>query len=76
MQEFYIHIHSVEEAREFVAICSQIPADINLSSGKREVDGKSLLGVLSLDLAIPVRAEIVSGEKVNLSVFEQFVEGV
>lgn len=76
MQEFYIHIHSVEEAREFVAICSQIPADINLSSGKREVDGKSLLGVLSLDLTIPVRAEIVSGEKVNLSVLKQFLEDV
>lgn len=76
MQKFFVHIHSIEEAREFVAICSQLPADINLSSGKREVDGKSLLGVLSLDLTIPVQVEIISGEKVNLSVFEQFVEGV
>lgn len=71
-KELQVLIHSVQEAKEFVHICEQINGDINISSGKRDADGKSILGILSLDLSLPLQVEIISTEQVDLSVFQKF----
>ncbi len=42
--------HSVEEVQSFVNQAERWPADVDVSLGSCMVDGKSLLGVLSLGI--------------------------
>ena len=49
MKKFLVRIRSVQEAKEFVQICEQINGD-----------GKSIMGILSLNLAIPLHVEVIS----------------
>lgn len=46
----YVRIKGIERAKEFVAKAMPVVGDIVVTRGKFAVDGKSLLGVLSLDL--------------------------
>lgn len=48
-----IIITQIKDAYEFCRICSQQPFDVRLQSGRQIVDGKSQLGIFSLDLSTP-----------------------
>jgi len=58
MQEFTIHLHSVRDVNEFVALTAPL-CGVSLSDGFRTVDGKSFMEIfcLKLDGPITVRAE-------------------
>lgn len=66
-----ILLNTVEKAKKFVIIASKNIGDITVKSGSYIVDGKSLLGIFSLDLSTPVEvyisspinAEVISGLK-------------
>ena len=67
MQEFTIHLRSVRDVNEFVALTAPL-CSVTLSDGFRTVDGKSFMEIfcLKLDGPISVRAEC-GGEE-----FERF----
>ena len=48
-------LNNIESVNRFVAKMSEKDYDIDLSSGKYLVNGKSMMGVLSLDLTKPVK---------------------
>lgn len=58
MEKKKIFFGSVEKALEFVECASKTDAEIRLISGTSIVNGKSLLGVLSLNLTEPITLEI------------------
>ncbi len=60
MKEFEIRLSLPEEIKEFVKITSQCPFDIDLLSGRYVVDGKSILGIFSLDLTKPITVRVYS----------------
>lgn len=74
MKKFLVRIRSVQEAKEFVRICEQINGDVNVSNGKREVDGKSIMGILSLDLSIPLHVEVISDTEISNTIFGNLEE--
>lgn len=74
MKKFLVRIRSVQEAKEFVQICEQINGDVNVSNGKREVDGKSIIGILSLDLSIPLHVELISDAEISNTIFGNLEE--
>ena len=74
MKNFLVRIRSVQEAKEFVQICEQINGDVNVSNGKREVDGKSIIGILSLDLSIPLHVELISDAEISNTIFGNLEE--
>lgn len=76
MKKFLVRIRSVQEAKEFVQICEQIKEDVNVSNGKREVDGKSIMGILSLDLAIPLHVEVISDTEISDIMFGNLEEKI
>lgn len=46
-----ININTIEKAKEFVSICSKYhDGDILVKQNKYAVDGKSILGIFSLNL--------------------------
>ena len=49
-----IDLQDVSKVKDFVALAQKYTAEITLSSGKYCVDGKSILGIFSLDLSKPV----------------------
>ncbi len=56
-----IKLNTINEAKDFVNICSKYHDDeIYLNQGKYIVDGKSILGVFSLNLLEPVKVVIDS----------------
>lgn len=54
----YIRLDSVEKVKEFVNNIQSCEGEIDLISGRYEVDGKSLLGVFSLDLTKPIEVRV------------------
>lgn len=60
-----ININTIEKAKEFVSICSKYHnGDILVKQNKYAVDGKSTLGIFSLNLVEPVKV-IMDSENDN-----------
>lgn len=60
-----ININTIEKAKEFVSICSKYHnGDILVKQNKYAVDGKSILGIFSLNLVEPVKV-IMDSENDN-----------
>ena len=58
MKNIKVCINAIEDVKEFNSICSKSMCDIDVGSGKYIVDGKSILGLYSLDLTKPVCVSI------------------
>ncbi len=55
MIEFNISINSVHAVKQFVEAANKYDFDIDLSSGRYSIDGKSIMGIFSLDLEKPIK---------------------
>ena len=54
MKAVNIKLSLAENVKSFVNIASRYPYDIDLRVGRHVVDGKSILGIFSLDLLNPI----------------------
>ena len=54
MKAVNIKLSLAENVKTFVNIANRYPYDIDLRVGRHVVDGKSILGIFSLDLTKPV----------------------
>lgn len=68
MEKIQVLLNSVDKVREFSMIASGVDCNFDLKSGRYIIDGKSIMGIFSLDLSQPLelvgtnekdRAEIV-----------------
>ena len=64
-----VNLNNIESAKKFVEICNYYQSEINVYSGRYIIDGKSILGILSLNLLNPVEVEIVSKSEVEANSF-------
>lgn len=55
----YIQLDSVEKVKEFVGSMELYQTEMDLISGHREVDARSLLGIFSLDLTKPLEVRVL-----------------
>lgn len=58
MRAVNIKLSLAENVKQFVNIASRYPYDIDLRVGRHVVDGKSILGIFSLDLSKPITLEV------------------
>ena len=58
MKVVNIKLSLLENAKRFADIASRYPFDVDLRVGRYVVDGKSVLGVCSLDMSKPITVEI------------------
>jgi phosphotransferase system HPr-like phosphotransfer protein len=58
MKEVEIRLSLPEDIKEFVKVTMKYPFDIDLLSGRYVVDGKSILGIFSLDLKEPIKVRM------------------
>lgn len=55
---FEIKLDTIKKVKDFVEIANSIPNLVDVSRGRFSVDGKSLLGMFSLDLEQDLKATI------------------
>lgn len=60
MITFHVLLNTVDKVKEFVKISSRYPFEIDLSSGRYVVDGKSIMGIFSFDLHKPVEVRVLA----------------
>ena len=54
MKSVKIRLSTIADVRDFVNIVAKSDTDIDLASGRYVVDGKSIMGIFSLDLLSPI----------------------
>lgn len=54
MNSVNIRLSTIADVRDFVNIVAKSDIDIDLQSGRYVVDGKSIMGIFSLDLLSPI----------------------
>lgn len=59
MEKFNVNLPTIKDVKDFVNLVNEFPNEVKVSSGNYIVDGKSILGLLSLDLSKSVTVEVV-----------------
>ena len=62
MKSIKISLELAQRVKEFVNITQDYPYEILLKSGKYVVDAKSILGIFSLDLSLPITVEVYAND--------------
>ena len=76
MKELYIKLTTIADVQNFVNTVHTIKGDIDLTSGRYTVDGKSIMGIFSLNLldAIKVTAQDADYEELLVKLAPFIVE--
>lgn len=69
-----ILLNEFNMVNKFSSVAQTFISDVDLSNGRYVVNGKSLLGIYSLNLSTPVIAEIYSNDEKELKKFEEAME--
>ena len=60
MKSVNIKLCTIADVRDFVNAVAAFDGEIDLSSGRYVVDGKSIMGIFSLDLLSPIKLTVHS----------------
>ncbi len=58
MPRFSLTLSSVNDVKNFVDAASGCPCDVDVIAGRYLVNGKSIMGLFSIDLSQPVEVEV------------------
>ena len=73
MSEFLVSLTSIDDVRQFVKAATHCACDVDVLSGRYVVDGKSIMGLFSLDLSHPVTVRL-HGSDGEQAAFRQAVD--
>ena len=76
MKEAVILLNSIDKVKRFVSVASGFDAEIDLVSGRYVIDGKSFIGIFSMELSEPILLRIhENGEKAEqiMNAFKEYV---
>ena len=57
MQKFHISLRSFQEVQEFIAMATVQPFAILVGNDAQQVNGKSFIGMVSLDFSRPLQVQ-------------------
>lgn len=60
MKTMKIKLSTIADVRDFVNAVAAFDGEVDLSSGRYVVDGKSIMGIFSLDLLSPINLTVHS----------------
>lgn len=69
-KKFSIKLDTVELVKDFVTLTSRIDGDIAIKSDRWVINGKSIMGIFSLDLSKELNCEIEASEE-QVAIFEE-----
>lgn len=75
MEKIQVLLNSIDKVREFVNIAGSVDCNFDLKSGRYIIDGKSIMGIFSLDLSQPL--ELVGTNETDkaeiIDAFQSFI---
>lgn len=72
--DYKIRLNSIENAVDFVTVCSDFDCDVDYIMGSQMLDAKSIVGVLSTDLSKEAVVRVHTNNSVTLKLFEKCIE--
>lgn len=57
MKKMYVAINTINKAIEFVQKASQVDGDVICTKGRYTIDGKSIMGIFSIDISGGIMVE-------------------
>lgn len=72
MEPIQVLLDSIDKVKEFVQIAGNVECNFDLKSGRFVIDGKSIMGIFSLDLSKPL--ELVGTHESDRPVIEEAFE--
>ncbi|MDD4510072.1 MAG: HPr family phosphocarrier protein [Oscillospiraceae bacterium] len=63
MESFFVQLASINDVKQFVNAATSLPCEVDVRAGRYLVNGKSIMGLLSIDLAEPVCIEVCGTAK-------------
>lgn len=63
MREFNIFIHSFQEIQAFVSLAMVQPFEVLVGNDKKKINGKSFIGMFSLDFKKPVQVSVTCSDE-------------
>lgn len=70
LKKFSIKLDTVELVKDFVTLTSRIDGDVMIKSDRWIINGKSIMGIFSLDLSKDLDCEIEASEE-QVKIFEE-----
>ncbi len=71
-----ISLNTIQDVKDFVNIVARYNFEVDLVSGRYHIDGKSIMGIFSLDLSKPVTMEVHSDDCADfLSEIKPYIVG-
>lgn len=58
MEAFFVQLSSVNDVKQFADAATSLPCEVDVRAGRYLVNGKSVMGLLSIDLAEPICIEV------------------
>ena len=62
MKELKIKLSTIADVRDFISAVTAFCGSVDLISGRYTVDGKSVMGIFSLDLLSPITVRITENK--------------
>ena len=69
-----IRLNSIEKVKNFVSRVSTFECDVDIIYGRYVIDGKSMMGIFSLNLMNPITVMILSNDEEDLKNFFEIME--
>ena len=63
MREFHIFICSFQEVQAFVSLAMVQPFEVLVGNGQKQINGKSFIGMFSLDYKHPLQVSVKCSEE-------------
>ena len=70
MKKMYVAINTINKATEFVQKASQVDGDVICTKGRYTIDGKSIMGIFSIDISEGIMVEYPE----DAADFENFIK--
>lgn len=73
MKNKNIVINGINDVCDFIKASNLVDGDVTLVKGRYIVDGKSIMGVLSLDMTSPIHVEYPADANIFENAISQFI---
>lgn len=71
---FEVLVDTIAKAKKFVSITNEFDCDIDVIRNRYTIDGKSIMGLFSLDLLKPITVKIHSDNEEGIKRFNEVME--
>ena len=58
MKDVTVKLENINDVREFNHFCCLVSCDVDIVSGRYQIDAKSIMGTFSLDLSKPLKVVV------------------